>query len=185
MTYAAAMMRHDPLQHPEEAIRRVYAYAAYRLGPGADAEDVTSETIERALRYRKSFDHRRGTPGAWLIGIATRVIADHHRTAGAEMTSDDELPDAPDDSDPAGRSDSRLDIQTAMLRLDERSRELLSLRYGADLKAKQIAELLEMETNAVEVALHRALTRLRAILESPDPALAESGVTRGFGAPEV
>jgi RNA polymerase sigma-70 factor, ECF subfamily len=185
MPYPAAMMRHDPLQQPEEAIRRVYAYAAYRLGPGADAEDVTSETIERALRYRKSFDHRRGTPAAWLIGIATRVIADHQRTGGAEVVRNDEFPEPPGDTDPAARSDARLDIRTAMLRLDERSRELLSLRYGADLKAKQIAELLEMETNAVEVALHRALGRLRAILESPDPALADSGVTRGFGAPEV
>ncbi len=46
------MARQDPLANPEEAVRRVYAYAAYRLGDGAEAEDVTSATIERALRYR-------------------------------------------------------------------------------------------------------------------------------------
>ena len=45
-------------------------------------------------------------------------------------------------------------------------RELLSLRYGADLTARQIAELLELKTNAVEVALHRALGRLRSQLEA-------------------
>jgi DNA-directed RNA polymerase specialized sigma24 family protein len=66
-----------------------------------------------------------------------------------------------------------------MLRLDDRSRELLALRYGADLKAKQIGELLDMETNAVEVALHRALARLRVIVEEPDGLdLLDEGVKR-------
>jgi DNA-directed RNA polymerase specialized sigma24 family protein len=55
-----------------------------------------------------------------------------------------------------------------MASLDQRDRELLSLRYGADLTARQIAELLELKTNAVEVALHRALGRLRGELEA-DP----------------
>jgi RNA polymerase sigma factor (sigma-70 family) len=174
MPYPAPMMRHEPLQQPEEAIRRVYAYVAYRLGPGADAEDVTSETIERALRYRKTYDHRRGSPAAWLIGISTRVIADHQRARGVEV-SGDELHEQSEDVDPADRSDARMDIQSGMLRLDERSRELLALRFGADLKAKQIAELVEMETNAVEVALHRALGRLRKILEaSEDPESVEA-----------
>jgi Sigma-70 region 2 len=45
------MRRSDPLAQPEPLIRRVYAYAAYRLGDGQDAEDVTSETFARALRY--------------------------------------------------------------------------------------------------------------------------------------
>ena len=48
-----------------------------------------------------------------------------------------------------------------MATLDERERELLALRYGADLTARQIGELLGQRTNAVEVALHRALGRLR------------------------
>ena len=48
------LRRSDPLANPEPLIRRVYSYAAYRLGDGADAEDATSETLERALRYRQS-----------------------------------------------------------------------------------------------------------------------------------
>ena len=57
----------DPLANPAPLIRRVYAYAAYTLGDGPDAEDVTSETFERALRYRGSYDPEKGTPVAWLI----------------------------------------------------------------------------------------------------------------------
>jgi DNA-directed RNA polymerase specialized sigma24 family protein len=54
----------DPLADVERLIRRVYGYVAYRIGDGPDAEDVTSETFERALRYRSSYDPRRGDPAA-------------------------------------------------------------------------------------------------------------------------
>ena len=67
----------DPFADPQPLIRRVYAYVAYRVGDGPDAEDVTSATFERALRYRDRFDSRKGDAGAWLIGIARRQISDH------------------------------------------------------------------------------------------------------------
>jgi RNA polymerase sigma-70 factor (ECF subfamily) len=154
----------DPLRNPSQLIRRVYSYVAYRIGDGADAEDVTSETFERALRYRDSFDPRRGDPAAWLIGIARRCIADLALKAnpGIELSTEEAV---------EGHEDHavlRLELRTAMAGLDDRDRELLSLRYGADLTARQIAELLDLKTNAVEVALHRALGRLRAQLEA-DP----------------
>src|SRR6476661_11292161 len=70
------MLRHDPLADPEPLIRRVYAYAAYRLGDGPEAEDVTSEVFERALRYRSSYDRSKGEPLGWLLGIARRCADD-------------------------------------------------------------------------------------------------------------
>ena len=165
-------MRGDPLADPQPLIRRVYAYVAYRIGDGPDADDVTSETFERALRYRSSFDPRRGDAAAWLIGIARRCIAD---AALHGDTPTDELPERAGE----GHEDDvllRLELRGAVSRLDERDRELLALRYGADLTARQIAELLDLKTNAVEVALHRALDRLRRQLDpgepEPDPAKA-------------
>jgi RNA polymerase sigma-70 factor (ECF subfamily) len=145
----------DFLAHPEDLIRRVYSYAAYRLGDGPDAEDATSDAFERALRYRESFDPRKGTPLAWMIGIARRSVDD---LLAARTPLVAEPPDVPtDDRD----SVLHIDLSRAVERLEERDRELVALRYGADLTAKQIAAQLEMKTNAVEVALHRALARLR------------------------
>jgi RNA polymerase sigma-70 factor (ECF subfamily) len=161
------MMKVDPLRNPEPLIRRVYAYAAYRLGDGPDAEDATSETFERALRYRSSFDPSKGPPVAWLIGIARRCVDDvlSGRLAGGE-----EPPDRPDAVDVEGETLRRIELAAAVAELEDRDRELVALRYGADLKAGQIAELLGLKTNAVEVALHRALKRLRERLEPSEPA---------------
>ena len=152
----------DPLADPELLIRRVYAYVAYRIGDGPEAEDVTSETFERALRYRDSFDSRRGDAAAWLIGIARRCIAD---SALASQQTTDQVPDAETPERLEDAAAARVDMARRLARLDERERELLALRYGADLTAKQIGELLGLRTNAVEVALHRALGTLREQIE--------------------
>jgi RNA polymerase sigma-70 factor (ECF subfamily) len=157
------MLRRDPLANPEQLIRRVYAYVAYRIGDGPDAEDVTSETFARALRYRDSFDETKGDATSWMIGIARRCIAAHFGER-AEITA--EVPERAAPGDVADDSARRLDLAGAMATLGDRDRELVALRYGADLTAKQIAELLGLRVNTVEVSLHRVLRRLRDVLEA-------------------
>ena len=164
------MLAKDPLANPEPLIRRVYAYAAYRLGDGADAEDATSETFERALRYRESYDSRKGDPGAWLTGIARRCV-DQILAARVPLA---EPPEADAGIDLENEALGRLELAAALAGLSEHDRELIALRYGADLSARQIAELLGSKTNTVEVALHRALERLRRqVSRSQSPPFAE------------
>jgi RNA polymerase sigma-70 factor (ECF subfamily) len=166
------MRQRDPLADPEPLIRRVYAYVAYRIGDGPEAEDVTSETFERAVRGRATFDANRGTPTAWLFGIARRCLAE---TVEKRLTTVAEPEDRPADGNLEEQTVSRLTLASALETLEERDRDLIALRYGADLTAKRIAEIVGMETNAVEVALHRALARLRQRLDGGDaPSSARS-----------
>ena len=158
---------HDPLANPEELIPRIYAYAAYRLGNGPDAEDVTSEVFERALRYRKSFDRSKGEPVAWLLGIAHRCA---NAALAARAPDRHEVPDIADRRNLEEDSVRRLGLEEAVAQLSERDQELIALRFGADLSAVQIAQVMDAQTNAIEVALHRALARLRAILDQDDAA---------------
>ena len=160
------MFQRDPLGDLEPLIRRVYAYVAYRIGDGPDTEDVVGDTFERALRYRSTYDPHEGSAD---------LVADRHRAAvhlrsprPASTASSEEVPElaAPDDTE--GETVLRLDLANALARLGARDRELIALRYGADLSARQIADQLDMKTNAVEVALHRALAQLRTILERAD-----------------
>lgn len=174
-------MSSDPLADPEPLIRRVYAYVAYRIGHGPEAEDVTSEVFERALRGRQTYDRSRGAPIAWLLGIARRCIADARL---ARVTIEANPPEVSDAIDLEARTVERLSLSAAIAFLDERDQDLLALRYGADLTARRIAEVLGMRTNAVEVALHRALTRLRDLLEdeeAPERAAATRPETLASG----
>jgi RNA polymerase sigma-70 factor (ECF subfamily) len=158
------VIRRDPLAHPERLIRSVYAYVAYRIGPGPDAEDITSEVFERALRYRDSYEPKRGEPMAWLIGIARRcvngAVADPNRAL-------DSVAERAAPGDLAEDALRRLSLADAVSQLSERDRELIALRYGADLTGRQIGEILDMSANAVDVAVHRAVERLRQALDGP------------------
>lgn len=159
-------MRRDPLAHPEKLIQRVYSYVAYRMGPGPDAEDVTSETFARAVRARSQYDRGRGEPISWLLGIAQRCISDFY----AQRRNEGELVDAESTDDLERMTLDRLLLEKALATLGERDFELVALRYGADLSTRQIAEVLGSTPGAVRVALHRALARLRSELEGePEP----------------
>ena len=174
-----SLFARDPLANPDALIRRVYAYVAYRLGDGPDAEDVTSEVFERALRYREGYDRSKGEPVAWLLGIARRCTSTALSARAADRPAP-ELAHATDGRSIEEDSVRRLTLAAATAKLSERDQELIALRFGADLTAAQIAGILDARTNAVEVALHRALDRLRSILESEEapiaaPRVAESG----------
>jgi RNA polymerase sigma factor (sigma-70 family) len=152
----------DPLADPRPLIRTVYRYVAYRIGPGPDAEDVTSETFERALRYRQSYDPTKGSPLAWLIGIARRCIQERPRTVHAH---DGQIPDPAAADQVEEEALSRVSLAEALRSLDERDLELLALRYGADLSGRRIAEVVGLSENAAAVALTRARARLAEALE--------------------
>jgi RNA polymerase sigma factor (sigma-70 family) len=155
----------DPLRDVRPLIGQVYAYVAYRIGAGPDAEDVTSDVFERALRYRTSYDPQKGVPLAWLIGIARRVLNDRRGLDARSLDSDAEPPAEIDLG--ADLIVSRLTLRQALEELDERSRDLVALRYGADMSSRDIGKLVGMTPNAVDVALHRTLGRLRTMLEEP------------------
>jgi RNA polymerase sigma factor (sigma-70 family) len=157
-----------PLADPEPLIRRVHAYVVYRLGDGPDAEDVTSEVFARALRHRETYDRSKGDPLAWLIGIARRVVAEEFARRVAAPTA--VLPETGDGRDLEDDTLRRLALADAVRGLGERDAELIALRYGADLSAREIARLLNARKNTIEVALHRARSRLAELLRADEDA---------------
>ena len=102
----------------------MYAYVAYRIGDGPEAEDVTSEVFARALRYRDTYDPAKSNdPASWLIGIARRSIAE---SFAARPPAAEELPDVADPGDLEDRTLARLRVRSAVATLDDRDRELVA-----------------------------------------------------------
>ena len=152
----------DPLEQPEKAIRRVYAYVAYRIGAGPRAETVTSATLERAIRYRSSYRKDDGSPAVWLMRIARRCVDDAEMSLRERASSGEIEVEA---GERAVQAAAPTDLPRAMAGLDARARDLLALRYGAELSSKEIGRIYEMSAGAVEIALRRALNDLRPAQE--------------------
>src|ERR1044072_9435105 len=129
----------DPFADPAPLIRRGYSYVAYRIGSDDDSEDLTSEVFERARNYRASFDDSRGAV-PWLLGIARRCVDD--ALAQRRPIAQVEAGEQASAEDVETETVDRITLTNAIERLDERSRDLLALRYGADLSAREIGRIL-------------------------------------------
>jgi RNA polymerase sigma-70 factor (ECF subfamily) len=155
----------------EEEMPRVYGFIAYQLGHREEAEDLTQQTFERALSHWGEFDEQRATVTTWLLAIARNVVVDHYRkrsrrpaTVPFDEHSETQL-EAASSSGPQLGIGAELDA--ALAGLGERERELIALRYGADLSGPQIATVTGLSVANVQQILSRALRRLRADLDRP------------------
>lgn len=146
----------------------IYGYCHHRLGTRESAEDATSLVFAKALAGLSTF---RGTSfRAWLFGIAHHVVADALRARG---------PDAPLESAAAAIDGSpspeqvvlidedRRALHALLSRLTPEQRSVVELRL-AGLTSTEIGQALGRSRNAVDVAHHRAMARLRQLSRDAD-----------------
>ncbi len=160
----------------------VYGFFGYRVRSRETAEDLTQLTFERALRAWRRFDPDRASPRTWLTAIARNALIDHHRR-GRERA---ELPVEPDSNalDSGEPAEDRYalglapELEAALDKLSGRDRELIALRFGADLNGREIADLLGLELPAVQQAIWRALQALRKQLDDIETAAADDAPER-------
>jgi RNA polymerase sigma-70 factor (ECF subfamily) len=154
------------LEAYEHHVWDVYGFLAYRTGSGADAEDLTQQTFERALRAWGRYDPGRASVRTWLLAIASNLLIDHHRSDRRDLHSP--LDEQADHPAPPIQPDLGLEpeLAGALSQLSGRERELIALRYGADLSGPEIASLTELSLDNVHQILSRSLRRLRTVLET-------------------
>lgn len=147
----------------------VYAFFAYSVTRPV-AEDLTSATFERVLRAWKSYDPRKAAVRTWILAIARNQLTDHYRRARHRTArSIDEEPaliEGLASEDAAGEVAERDAFRSLLTGAGEREREVLALRYGADLSANEVADLLGLSSANVHQIASRALRRLREELTS-------------------
>lgn len=153
----------------DEHVWRVYGFFAYRMRVRADAEDLTQQTFERALRSWSSYDPSRAAVATWLLVIARNLLVDHHRAdRSARQQPLDEL-DGTHDAlvGDADEPDLGLepDLERALASLGPRDREIVALRFGGELSGPEIAAATGLSLANVQQILSRSLRRMRSVIE--------------------
>jgi RNA polymerase sigma-70 factor (ECF subfamily) len=154
-------------------IVRRYCRARLARFPGADhtADDVAQEVCIAVLsalsRYRDE-----GRPfEAFVYRIAANKVADAQRSFYRSAVPYAELPDGPETSpgpeEVAERSGDAQEVRQLLSHLPETLRELLVLRVAVGMSAEETGRALGMSAGAVRVAQHRAMQRLRQLIEVP------------------
>jgi len=147
---------------------RMYAYIYRRVGDAALAEDLTGELFVRVLRAIRSRRPWRTSFRAWLYRIAHNLVVDHYRQQppAAQVTLDEAL-SLVGDGDPAGDVETdrlHLELRTALRHLTPIQQEVLALRYGEGLTAKETGQAMRKTTGVIEALQRRALAALKRIL---------------------
>jgi RNA polymerase sigma-70 factor (ECF subfamily) len=146
-----------------DQLPRIYAYCRYRSRSNVEAEDLAAKTFEKAWLARDRYRSDLAGFSTWLYRIAQNVCADHHRARRDHLPIDAAL-ETPTSDSPEQRAtrDSDFDRMARLVaQLPERERELIALRYGADLGNQFIARLTGLSVSNVSTILHRAVRSLR------------------------
>lgn len=144
----------------DELTPKLYGYLVNTVRDRTLAEDLLQNTWLRAIQASQGFQQRGVPVSAWLFAIARNECRQHWRKAGREVAFDPALHDrAADDRE---KPESHVMVEKILSMLSEDDRELIRLRYIADLTVNDIAKVLNLNLVAVRVRLHRALQRARA-----------------------
>ena len=142
-------------------------FLTFRTGDRTTAEDLVSESFERAFRSRRRFDRRKGSAKTWLYAIGMNCLRDHERRRAAEGRAYDRhesgrAAEVPDHVEPLH---DREVVMRSLRVLSDEERDSIALRFGANLTNPEIAELTGHSLTTVEGRVYRALRKLRAELE--------------------
>ncbi|QXC62474.1 sigma-70 family RNA polymerase sigma factor [Aquihabitans sp. G128] len=133
----------------------------------AEPEDLLGDVFVQVARSIGSFQGDEHLLRRWIFTIARNcVVDDRRRRSRRPELADAPVPDRPVDE--VGVTDP--DLVRALAGLTPDQREVIGLRFVADLPLEDVAEITGRPVGAVKSMQHRALAALARTLEADDGA---------------
>ena len=149
-------------------VDRVYRHIYYRVGNEQDAEDLTQQVFLKAWQAIHRYKKAASPFVAWLMTISNNLVVDFYRTRKdtayleAEVLASDAA-SSPERTAEASFEQQRL--RRAILKLRSDEQQVVILRFIEGFEFAEIASVLKKKEGNIRVILHRALVKLRNILE--------------------
>ena len=141
---------------------RLYNYFRYRLGDESVAEDLTSVVLEKAWLKRHRYRKDRAAFSTWLFAIAQNEVIAYLRKQRVSLPISMAENEAGETTEAvAEQSQDLRQLSRLLADLPERERELVSLKFGADLNNREIAVVTGLSESNVGTILSRVLQKLR------------------------
>jgi RNA polymerase sigma-70 factor (ECF subfamily) len=143
---------------------------AYRfVNDHSDAEDIAQEAFVRAFRGIESFKGN-SKFGTWIYRIVVNLSLNHikrkNRNGERELSiSDSGEEEMTTHTDTLYRVDTRMHVERALHRLPTIQRMVVILRHVEGLSTKEVSEILNCSEGTVKTHLHRALRKMRTMLD--------------------
>ena len=148
-----------------EHLDDVYRFLLFMTRDRELAEDLTSETFEKALRRWRLFDPRRGSERTWLIELARSTALDHYRSDRRRLRRESEIGAVVHQTAPTTEGLSP-ELSDALDSLSQKEREVVVLRVVFEFDAGATARMLGISRSACSMRLARALRKLEERLDA-------------------
>ena len=162
----------------ERYVDQIFAYAHTLTRNRELAEDVTAATFAKAIEDLPRFEWRGVPYSAWLYRVASNLVA---RQARRPAWVDIDTHQPIDHLTPeviAEQRDREATVRSAVALLPDDQRQAVVLRFGGELRNREIAEIMGRSEGAVKLLTFRAMTALRKQLGAPQPAERSSEASR-------
>ncbi len=152
-------------QFYKENREKIFLYALKKTNSKEQAEDFSSETFFKVYRSWSSLELKEnGEKRAWTYTVCRNLIIDSYRKKKETALEYEPESDYESTMSELIKEESKMEIHTAISKLPADKQELLELRFGQDLKIKEIAEILDLKEGACKMKLYRALEELKTLL---------------------
>ena len=138
----------------------IYRYCCWHTSNQANAEDAVQETFLKAVRYMDRYAHR-GRFRAFLYRIAANTCIDMSRSKCEVPVEAEVLEAVPLVDASFQETEDDTDFLRLVRQLPEEMSELVFLRYGQEMKLREIAEITGLPVRTVQSKLRYALKRLK------------------------
>jgi RNA polymerase sigma factor (sigma-70 family) len=138
-------------------VERLYRLMYSRVANRADAEDLTAEVFQAALKPLRT-SASVGEVRAYLLATARTVLASHwRRHYGAEITTIDVGVDRAAFDEPDTESDAPSRVRALLAELPDRYARILQLRFVDSCTLREAAHAMNISIGNAKVLQHRAL----------------------------
>lgn len=150
---------------------RVYNYIRYRCTELNEADDLTAQVFLKALVNLDKYDPQKAPFDAWLFTIARNLINDFFRKKRHYFVVDiEEVEHILSHSgrpleEKVERSEEKYQLLESMQQLSARHRDIIALKFGANMTNREIANITGLTEQNVGVLLHRGIKKLRKTMQ--------------------
>jgi RNA polymerase sigma factor (sigma-70 family) len=145
------------------------SYACQITGDLEHARDAVQETFLRLSRQDLEKLESRLAP--WLYLVCRNCALDYRRKNGRyrELLEEEDLPVEMCPRQTMVDEEDKQQLAALLARLPERQRELLKLKFEADLTYKEMADVMKMSISNIGVQLHETIKTLRKLWNFDSP----------------
>jgi RNA polymerase sigma factor (sigma-70 family) len=151
----------------EEYMPKVFRYINYRVLDVDTAQDITENAFEKALINFEAYSSNRAEFSTWIFTIAKNTLIDYYRSSARENSKQKGA-----DIQVKNHKGMNLDyqvieteemntLQSYIAQLSAQEKEIISLKFGAEMTNRKIAKMLGLSESNVGTIVYRTVCKLR------------------------